>query len=466
MSSIRTFLLSRLLGGAALVLAGAGVLASLFFVRSLEASFDDNLTDRLQALASILFQVEDHVEFEFSDQLMPEYDRDEAAAYFELRFVDGRLLERSNSLGEQDLELPVAPGATPVHWSAPLPDGREGRYVAQVVEVHHVFPEEGPDRPEAARLAIVVARDRNELIAAEREMLGLCALTALVLLLLIGVVAWVSVGRGLEPARRLAARVGAVRPDELPEGLDAGPLPRELEPVARKTDDLIRRLGDALERERRTTADIAHELRTPISEVLTVSEVALRNGHDPEAVRAALRTSRDVAWRLACAVSTILKLSRLEMGAERFEQTDVDLGSLLADLLRSLTAVERERRMQVHNLVPPGTRVEGDRDVLAIVASNLLTNALRYAPRGTTVDVALEKAPDDGWVLRVENLATDLRPEDLTRLSQPFWRKDPARADRDRSGLGLALSRALAEAAGMGLSFGLEQGRFRATLHN
>jgi signal transduction histidine kinase len=70
----------------------------------------------------------------------------------------------------------------------------------------------------------------------------------------------------------------------------------------------------------------------------------------------------------------------------------------------------------------------------------------------------------EGWCFQVENDALDLRQEDLHALSEPFWRKDRARTDRDRSGLGLALSHALAEKAGMELVFELEEGKFRATL--
>lgn len=463
MRSIRRFLLLRLLAGAAVVLAAAGLVVYLLVARSLEAQFDRNLGDRLQGLASILFQVEDTVDFAFSEQLMPEYAAPERPAYFELRFADGALLERSESLGERDLALPAPAAEAPRRWSAPLPDGRPGRYASRLVEVHHVFPEEGPDRPEARRVAIVVARGREELVAAERTVLLECVAVALVLLGLLAFVARRAVERGLEPARRLAGALGDVRAEDLPEELALGPLPEELEPVARKSEELLRRLGAALARERRTAADIAHELRTPISEALTVSEVALRNGHDAGAERRALATLRDIAWRMGRSVSTLMKLARLEMGAETFAREEVELGVVVADLLRSLSTVARERGLAVENEVAPDERVLGDRDVLAIVASNLLGNALYYSPAGAPVRCAVERGPE-GWCLVVENEAPDLRAEDLGSLTEPFWRKDRARADRERSGLGLGLSRALAGETGMELRFELEGGRFRALL--
>lgn len=463
MKSIRSYLLSRLLGGTALVLAAAGFAVYLVVTRSLETQFDRNLTDRVQGFASILFQVEDEVEFEFSDQLMPEYERGERAAYFELWFEDGRLIEGSNSLQGRDLVVPGTPSEQPLHWSADLPDGRRGRFVAQLLEVHHVYPEEGPDRPTAARVLVVVARGREELRAAQRTVLLNCAAGALVLIGLIAFLSWRAVRRGLEPANRLAAILDAIEVERLPERLEVGELPVELAPVADKTDALIRRVDTALERERRTSADIAHELRTPISELITASEVALRNGLDVEGARRTLGTMHDVAWRMGRSVSTLLKLARLEMGAETFERKSVDLGGIVREHLRSLASVERAAALRVTNLVAPGALVEGDQDVLRIVVSNLLSNAFTYSPPRGAVECRLEHSPG-GWRFLVENEARDLAPADLERLSQPFWRKDGARADRDRSGLGLALSCALAERTGLALSFELEERSFQAVL--
>jgi signal transduction histidine kinase len=160
-------------------------------------------------------------------------------------------------------------------------------------------------------------------------------------------------------------------------------------------------------------------------------------------------------------VSTLLALARLDMGAQRFAATAVDLGELLAELRRSLVSLAREREWI--DTVEPGELVHGDPDVLRIVVSNLLGNALYYAPRRSRVACRLERAPGQ-WRLVIENDAPELRPEDLRSLSEPFWRKDRARTDRNRSGLGLALSRALAVRTALQLDFELEDGVFRAIL--
>ena len=470
MSSIRRFLLTRLLLGSAIVLALATASISFVVTRSLEAQFDAHLSARIRNLSSLLFQVKDEVEFEFSDELMPEYARADRPAYFELRFADGRLLERSESLGGASLEPPAGAGDAPVspgHWTAPLPDGRSGRHASETLELHHVYPEEGPGRPVAARVRVAVAVGREDLVAAERSAIAACVGGGLAVLLLLALLARLAVDRGLAPANRLAARLDAIRVESLPDSHDpeaiaALELPAELQPIGRKLEALLERTVTALRRERRTAAEIAHELRTPISEIVTASEVALRDGRDPEGQRRSLSRIRTIAWRMGRSVSTLLKLARLEMGAEAPEPESMDAGEVVADVLRSLAGLGRERGVRVDNRIGFGERLVADPDVLRIVLSNLVGNALVHAPEGATVKLGLERR-DGSWSVVVENEAPDLSPADLESLSEPFWRKDPSRGDPDRSGLGLALSTALAGRAGLEVAFELCGTRLRAS---
>jgi len=461
--SIRSYLLSRLVAGTALVLGVTGVFLYGGVSRALEQELDRSLIEAVQGMASILFQTEERVDFEFSEQLMPQYESGPRAAYFELWFADGSLLERSPSLEDADLEVPQEVSADPLLWSAPLPDGRDGRFVGQVIQIHHVFPEEGPDRPRARRVLVVLAQGREELAAAQRRVLLICAALFLVLVGSIAAWSWRAVARGLEPAQRLAAALDAIEVEALPAGLEAGALPDELAPMARKADQLIRRVGTALERERRTTADIAHELRTPLSELRTVSEVALRDGEDPEGARRALTTVRAVAARMGRSVATLLELARQDMGARETRVETVPVAALLEELARGLGREVRERGLQLDVVVDPDATVRTDREALRIVLTNLLENAVRYADPAQPIACRLERVAGS-WRLSVANRSPELDLEDLESLTQPFWRKDRARSDREHSGLGLALSSALASKAGLTLSFALQDGWLRATI--
>ena len=465
--SIRGLLLTRLLSRTAVILALAGLAVFLVVRRSLAAQFDRNLHDRLQGLASLLFQEGEVLAFEFSDELMPEYAPGESPAFFELRFEDGRPIERSESLGEGTLAAPEPMGGSEVLWSFTGPDGRRLRAIADVVEVHHVYPEEGPDRPQAARVVIVVARGVEDLVAAERVVLAACLLTAGGLLLLLGLVTVRAVSRGLEPANRLAMTLKKLDVDRLPEDLEFGPLPAELQPVGETTEELIRRLKKALQRERRTTANIAHELRTPISELVTVSEVALHEEEDPETQREAIGTVRAVAWRMGRVVSSLLKLARLESEAMPTIREQVDLCELVRAVHQGLTLAQGDSTPQVIFELPDRddahSEVLVDPDALAIVVTNLLENAMHYGSPGRPVIVALESSPGEVR-LDIKNRADGVSQSDLARFREPLWRKDGARSEQDHSGLGLALAQVVAAKSGWALEFNLTDGQVVATL--
>ena len=465
--SIRGTLLRRLLVGGTAVLLLAGAVVFGVVRNSLAEQFDANLEDRLKGLASLLFQQGEVLMFEFSGELMPEYEREALASYFHLRFEDGRDIERSDSLAGRDIE-PPSPGADDeaLFWDLDLPDGRPGRAVVRTVEVHHVYPEEGPDRPQVARVSIAIARGIEERTAAERTVLIGVVATILVLLALLSFITLRAVRRGLAPAERLARTLADLDPDRLPERVAFGGVPAELLPVARTTDALVGRLDEALRRERRTTANIAHELRTPISEMVTVSEVALHEEEDPDGKQEAIETVRGIAWRMGRTVSTLLKLARLESHAVDGIAETVDLAELVRAVHKGATLARVGEAPVVELHLPPDpadASVTGDPEALSIVVSNLLENALHHAPRDTTVHVHVERDAR-GHALRIENAALDVKESDLAHFEEPFWRKDLARSDRDRSGLGLALARAVAERSGLELGFTLEGGAVVARL--
>lgn len=466
MRSVHAFLIRRLLAGTTLILLLAVGTVYGLVSRTLARQFDGSLAHRVQAFASLLFQRQNELSFEFSGELMPEYLPGPGASYFQLWLSDGRVVERSESLealDDVDLELMDPIQSSPNFWTAPLPDGRSGRFVSQEILVHHVYPEEGPERPEAARVQVVIARGREALQAAERELLGYCALFACGVLLLIGLLARWCVRHGLSPALQLAAKLDEIQVDNLPEGLEVGELPQELLPMAQKADALIRRAVAALRRERRSSADIAHELRTPISELLTVSEVALRRPEDAAEHIAALQLVRDISQRMARAISSLLQLSNLESGGEAYDFRDLELLPMVQDELRSRVRLCAERNLGVQNELPRETPIFGDRDSIRIIVSNLIDNALHYAPEGTSIECSYRRVDRD-WELCVTNPSAAFEPEELENLTQPFWRKDRARHDPNRFGLGLALSLALAERNQLALSFHYAGGHFSAHL--
>lgn len=263
----------------------------------------------------------------------------------------------------------------------------------------------------------------------------------LVLPLLLLVMAW-GVRHAMLPLRELTAELQGRGADDL-RPLSASPAPQELQPMLMAMNGLFARIDATLERERRFTADAAHELRTPLA-VLRAQWDALRVAQEGPARREAeLRLGRGLD-RLDRLVTQMLALSRLEATERLTASAPVDWPTLLAQVfgdvlpLADLRGIELAVEGESNDFM-----LHGDTDLLAVLLRNLLDNAVRYAPEGSTV--LLRFAPGQ---LEVDNGGSPLAPEVIAGLGERFRRNN----QQAQSGNGLGLSIALRVAALHGLT--------------
>src|SRR5262249_12928953 len=221
------------------------------FRSALVRELDEKLASEAAALAGM---VEDSPpDFEYAP--MPEFEAGPRAAYFEIWHHDGRVIARSPSLGSGDLARRSGLAA------APPPEGRRGRALGTARR-----PRRGgaPARGGPAPVTVVVAAGTDDVDATlARVRSWLLGLGALALLGATGAVLF-AVRRGLRPARRLAEEIEAIDATGLGRPLAAGDVPAELRPMVDTLNALLARLGDSFARERRFTADLSHQLRTPL----------------------------------------------------------------------------------------------------------------------------------------------------------------------------------------------------------
>ena len=300
---------------------------------------------------------------------------------------------------------------------------------------------------------LLVARSPAEL---ERTLLAYRGGVAIGGLLIAGVAAavvFLVLGRGLRPLQRLSREAAAIDVESLGARFDEAGLPSELAPIASRLNELLTRLEEGFERERRFGADLAHELRTPVAELRALAEVARRwperasPTRDDEALR--------IADRMQALIESLLALTRWEQGRAQLERTELTLASIVVPALRRIEPRAQERELTIAESGTEGglldRTVRGEATVADLVVSNLLENAVRYAPSGSTVHVdwSIEAGVP---CLRVANPSADLDPADLDRMFERFWRKDGARSAEGGTGLGLPLARAAAEALGWRLT--------------
>ncbi|MFI5335714.1 MAG: ATP-binding protein [Opitutales bacterium] len=421
-------------------------------------AFDAAMESRALAVSSLVEQENGRLEVDFSESVLRGFAAERARYYFELRNGTGALVARSSSLGTGELPQPRRDRAVrkPVYWNLPLPNGRPGRAISILFT-----PKTGADKPrlqpaDMAELIVAVSRkDLNETLA------GLLAAVAGCGLLLFVAILWVVprvLRRGLAPLERLGEHAAGIDAGSLAERFPLEGLPAELKPICERLNDLLARLEKSFERERRFSADLAHELRTPLAELRNLAECALKW---PEAREAGCdQDTLEIALQLETLVTRLLMLARGERGQLAVQGGPLDLAAQVDAAWQPFATRAADRGLKVQFSVTPAT-AQADPVLLHSILSNLFDNAVDYAPEGGEIAVT----GDAAGRLRVANQAAGVAEADLACFFDRFWRKESARSGGVHVGLGLNLARTFATAMGWRLAVALEGGWVVFTLN-
>jgi signal transduction histidine kinase len=261
------------------------------------------------------------------------------------------------------------------------------------------------------------------------------------------VVGWIVSGRMLRPLGEISNSVREIQASDLKQRIDLGGPNDELRQLADTFDDMLGRLDEAFEGQRQFIHQASHELRNPLAVIRTNLEVTLS---DPDASADDLRRTAEVversSERMARLVDDLLVYAR--KGTLSLERDPVDVAQLIDEAAEEFNAPAVAAGVHFVHHADSGLWVVGDRLALRQALGNLLANAIRYAPEGSTV--RLRGGLDGPWVwMAVEDQGPGIDPSDRDRVFQRFWRGNPrAGREQGRSGLGLTIVRQIAEAHG------------------
>jgi signal transduction histidine kinase len=207
-------------------------------------------------------------------------------------------------------------------------------------------------------------------------------------------------------------------------------------------------IESSFEQLRRFTADASHELRTPLSVIRGMGEVALADVRTPDHYKEVIGSMLEEVDRLSNLVDTLLRLSYGDAGTVRISREPVDLGQLVRDVVSSLSILAEERQQRIEVAAPPAVRALADRLVLREAITNVVDNAIKYSPRGSTIRVGLGVEHDHAF-LSVADEGQGIAAEHRERIFDRFFRLDEARSrDNGGAGLGLAIAKWAVEANG------------------
>ncbi|WP_031406753.1 Cu(+)/Ag(+) sensor histidine kinase [Thiomonas sp. FB-Cd] len=260
-------------------------------------------------------------------------------------------------------------------------------------------------------------------------------------------IARLAVQQGHAPLRRISARMREMTTERLHVRLSPQQVPVELADLVIAFNAMLTRIEQSFLRLRDVSADIAHELRTPVTNLTTHTQVALSKARDVEAYREVLYSNLEEFERMGSMISDMLFLAQAEQGLTKQRTESVDLAVEVRALFDYFEAWAEERKVGLE-LEGGASAVDGDRAMLRRALSNLITNAIRYAPSGQAIVVSLSQNGQRVSV-KVCNPGPDIAPEHLGHLFERFYRVDPSRQRRgEGAGLGLAIVKSIVEAHG------------------
>ena len=257
---------------------------------------------------------------------------------------------------------------------------------------------------------------------------------------------WFAAHRGLAPLRRVTATARHLSAERLGERLAEDDAPPEVHELVEAFNGMLARLEKSFRRLSDFSADIAHELRTPVSNLMTQTQVALSRARSADEYREVLASNMEEFERIARMVADMLFLAQAEDGRLPRTSESVALADEAVALIEFYDALAEAQGVRI--TVEGAASVRGDRLMLRRALSNLLSNALRHTPVGGCIRICLRNEGDEVEV-QIENDGEPIASAQLERIFDRFHR---ASADRRRhgegAGLGLAITRSIVQAHG------------------
>ncbi len=433
----------------------SGVLLYVTIRSALVAEFDASLQNISQTLATSIESDGTRIKSDMSDEDFPQFTRDVRPDVYQILDWPGETIEQSHDLllptGTLDRVQKNASGFGFIELS----DGRPGRFVAKVVapriesdneqvEPRHV----STSPPGMGNVVLIVARDTIDLNGTlARTRWWIAIVTGLTMLVCVAIAGSVAKA-GLLPLKKTAKMIEQIDMNSLEMSLDPEDSPSEVRSLITSLNQMLGRLQTGYDRERSFSANVAHELRTPVAGMKSTIEVALLKERDSEQYKKALSTCLAITKQTESAVENLLMLARIDAGKCVVTNEQIQMDELFRETCAFYQDVAEKRGLAFAFNTDHGMNLRTDLDKLRLILRNLIDNAVSYADENTTVEVQCLRSRE-AITIRVANTVSNLDVSSLDKMFDRFWQNDQARTNTGKhGGIGLALCRSLAEALG------------------
>jgi two-component system, OmpR family, sensor kinase len=386
-------------------------------------------------------------EFHLPPQMAWLFDEtDTNGFYYIIWRRDGSELARSTNApaGAGILPRSIVRVREQVRNNSPVPpEIRRGPPTPRPPEMSGNFREINMDIGPGERILVgrSITRQRADLRNAALELTTVGA--GILLLGLIG--GWWLASRAIRPIEDISATAAKISGGDLAQRINVSETESELGRLASVLNSTFARLDAAFAQQRQFASDAAHELRTPVSVMLTQTQTALHRERSAAEYRETVESCQRAAQRMRRLIESLLELAKLDAGQQPMKRARFDFAQTARDCVTLIEPLAVARHVKIHCNLPVLDCV-GDSERLGQVITNLLTNAITYNRENGEVRIEGE-AKDGTVILRVSDTGVGISAEDLPRVFDRFYRVDSSRTSGN-TGLGLAISKAIVEAHG------------------
>jgi heavy metal sensor kinase len=255
-----------------------------------------------------------------------------------------------------------------------------------------------------------------------------------------GLLGWALAGPAIRPLNLVAATAQEITGNNLSLSIPRRNANDELDNLIDSFNRMTERLSHSFDQIRQFSTDVSHELRTPLTAIRGQLEVALFTAERPDQFRDAMVNALEDVEKLSSIVRALLLLSQAESGQLVLQKVPLDLGEVAADVVDQFQIPADEKDLKLTATLEPGWLTNADRTQVERMISNLLSNALKYTPRGGKVHVSVARDRAEGWIrLEVTDNGVGIPAENLPHIFDRFYRVRNAQSNFTQ-GLGLGLS--------------------------